>query len=70
MREGYGSLSGCLSVCYQANCYIPSLYIENKVPLGFLWHFQHMHCACADGFCFVQKFWRDLLLTTTAFFAS
>ena len=46
MREGYGSRSVCecvcLSVCYG---YIPHLYVENKVPLGFLWCFQDMHCV-------------------------
>ena len=33
------------SVCYHASCYIPCLYIEHRVPLGFLWHFQHMYCV-------------------------
>ena len=42
MREGYGSRSVC--VCYRASGYILRLYVENKVPLGFLWHFQDMHC--------------------------
>ena len=34
-----------VSVCYRTSCYIhvPCLYVENKVPLGFLWHFQGMH---------------------------
>jgi hypothetical protein len=32
-------LSVYLSVCYQATCYIPGLYVENKVLLGFIWHF-------------------------------
>ena len=47
MRKGYGSRSVCVcvSVCYRASCYIPRLYVENKVPLGFLWHFQDMHCV-------------------------
>ena len=39
MREGYGSRSVCkwvsVCVCYRASCYIPVLYVENKVPLGF-----------------------------------
>ena len=54
MREDYGShcvcLCGylcvcvcvCVCVCYHASCYIPRLYIENKVLLGFLWRFQDM----------------------------
>ena len=25
----------CVCVCYRASCYIPSLYIESRVPLGF-----------------------------------
>ena len=47
MREGYGSrsVSVCLSVCYHASGYIPHLYVENKMPLGFLWRFQDMHCV-------------------------
>ena len=51
MREGYGSLSVCvsvcvcLSVCYHASCYIPRLYIEITVPLSFLWCSQDMHCV-------------------------
>ena len=32
-------------VCYHTNCYIPRLYVENKVPLGFSWRFQDMHCV-------------------------
>ena len=27
-----------------ASCYIPDLYDAKKVPLGFLRHFQGMHC--------------------------
>ena len=45
MREGYSSRSVCVSVCYHASCYIPRLYVENKVPLAFLWHFQRMYCV-------------------------
>ena len=45
MREGYGSRSVCESVCYRASGYIPRLYVENNVPLGFLWRFQVMHCV-------------------------
>ena len=25
----------CLSVCYRANCYIPCLYVINRVPLRY-----------------------------------
>ena len=49
MREGYGSLfvcvSVCMSVCYHASCYIPCLYVENTVPLSFLQRSQDMHCV-------------------------
>ena len=45
MHEGYGSHSMSVSVCYCASCYIPRLYVEKKVLLGFLWHFQDMHCV-------------------------
>ena len=38
-------LSVRLSVCYRASGYIPRLYVENKVPLGFLWCFQDMQCV-------------------------
>ena len=34
-----------MSICYCASYHIPHLNIENKVPLGFLWHFLHMHCV-------------------------
>ena len=34
-----------LCVCYQASRNIPVLYIGNKVPLRFPWHFQNMHCV-------------------------
>ena len=30
--------SVCEYVCYHASCHIPDLYIENEVPLGFLWY--------------------------------
>ena len=51
MREGYGSrfvcvsvyLCVCVCVCYHTSCYIPRLYVENKVPLDFLWRFQYMN---------------------------
>ena len=35
----------CVCVWYHASCYIPGLYDANKVPLGFLWHFQGMYCV-------------------------
>ena len=45
--EGYSShfISVCVCVCYHADCYVPGLYIENKVPLDILWHFQEMNCV-------------------------
>ena len=43
MHEGYGSLCAC--VCYHASCYILRLYVENTVPLSFLWRSQHMYCV-------------------------
>ena len=30
--RGYSSRSVCVCVCYHASCYIPVLYVENKVP--------------------------------------
>ena len=49
MREGYGSHFVCECVCvcvrYHASCYIPRLYVENKVPLSFLWRSQDMYCV-------------------------
>ena len=49
MREGYGSLfvceCVCVSVCYHASCFISRLYVENAVPLSFLWRSQDMHCV-------------------------
>jgi hypothetical protein len=33
----------CVSVYYQASCYTPGLYLESKVPLGFLQ--QDVHCV-------------------------
>ena len=44
-REGYGSRCVGVSVCYRTGCYILRLYVEIKVPLGFLWRFQDMHCV-------------------------
>ena len=45
MREGYSSHPMCVPVCYWASCYIPRLYVESWVPLGFLCCSQHMHCV-------------------------
>ena len=40
------SVSVCLSVTKLTATYLHGLYIENKVPLDFLWHFQrNMHCV-------------------------
>ena len=35
-------------VCYQATCsyYIPGLYVENKVPLGFMAFSRYMYALC------------------------
>ena len=63
-------MSVCVRVCHHASCYIPRLYIENKMPLNFLWHFLYIYCMC--GFFqkhFVQKIWWHLLITL-AFFTS
>jgi hypothetical protein len=38
-------LSVSLSVTKLTATYFNGLYVENKVPLGFSWHFQHMHCV-------------------------
>ena len=35
----------CVSLCYHTSCYIPGLYDANEVPLGFLQHFQGVHCV-------------------------
>ena len=34
-----------LSVTKLTATYNPGLYIENEVPLGFLWHSQGMNCV-------------------------
>jgi hypothetical protein len=47
-RKGYSSRSVCLSVCVSVTALtanILGLYIENKVPLGFLWQSQCMYCV-------------------------
>ena len=61
MCEGYSSHSVCVCVCVSVSCYIPGLYDANKVPLGFLWHFQGIHCVRWK--CFIWKFWWHLLTT-------
>ena len=43
MHEGYGSYFVCVSVSYHASCYIPYLYVENKVLLSSLWRSQDMY---------------------------
>ena len=43
MREGYGS--PFVHICYHTSCHIPRLYIDNKVPLNFLWLSQDMYCV-------------------------
>ena len=37
----------CVSVCYRNSCYIPCLYVEDKVPLGFciVWLLLKMLCS-------------------------
>ena len=35
----------CVSFCYLASCYIPCLYVESRVPLGFLCCSQRMYCV-------------------------
>ena len=48
MCKGYGShspYSVCVCVCYQASRYIPHLYAESLVPLGFLCCSQRMYCV-------------------------
>ena len=37
MREGYGSRSVCPSVTKLYSCYVPHLWVESKVSLGFPW---------------------------------
>ena len=38
-------VSVCVCICYHASYYIPGLYVENKVLLGFLWYSHGMHCV-------------------------
>ena len=45
MREGYGSWSVCLSVCYHASCYIPRLRVQFAMLQGSLWRSQFMICV-------------------------
>ena len=44
-RVTVAALYACLSVCKLTATYNPGLYIENEVPLGFLWHSQGMNCV-------------------------
>ena len=39
-------LSVCVCACYQARCFIPRLYFESKVTLGFL--------CCSQGMYYVD----------------
>ena len=45
MYEGYGNrrVCVCVCVCYHTICYIPHLYVENKVLLNFSWRSQDMY---------------------------
>ena len=45
MREGYGSCSVCVSVCYHASCYIPRLRVQTAVLQGSLWRSERMICV-------------------------
>ena len=54
----------CVCVCYCTSGYIPPLYVENKVPLGFLWRLPRYALCGFRWRCFVQKFWRHLLTTS------
>ena len=45
MREGYGSRSVCVSVCYHASCYIPRLRVQTAVLQGSLWRSERMICV-------------------------
>ena len=45
----------CLSVCYRANCYIPCLYVENRVPLGFHDDLNTCIDSCASCLCVLYK---------------
>ena len=47
----------CVCVSYHTSCFIPRLYVENTVPLSFLWRSQDIHCVD-----FVQRFWRHFLI--------
>ena len=66
--NGSHSVGLCVCVCYRASCYIPLLYIESQVPLGFPRCSQCMYCVDLLK-RLVKKFWWDLLITST-FFAS
>ena len=73
MCKGYGShfVCECVCICYHASYYIhvhvPRLYVENKVPLNFLWRVVDMYCI--DFFEYASFESYAYLLTTSAFFA-
>ena len=61
----------CDSVCVRApvTTLAATSYAENKVSLGFLWHFQDMHwVALVENALF--KSFVTLILLTSAFFAA
>ena len=45
MHEGCSSRSVCVSVCYQASCYIPRLWVQFVVLQGSLWCSKCMICV-------------------------
>ena len=73
MREGYSSSVFCVSchyTSYIAATYLgPHLYVESKVPLGFLWQYLPMHWMDFIENILFKKVWRHLL-TISAFFTS
>ena len=46
-------VSKCVCVCHCASYYIPVVYVENKVPLGFRGRYNIMHCLdCVENALF------------------
>ena len=45
MREGYGSRSVRVSVCFHASGYIPHLRVQTAVLQGSLWRSERMICV-------------------------
>ena len=47
MCEGYGSYSVCLTACVSATKLAATyfIYVESRVPLGFLCCSKHMYCV-------------------------